>query len=101
MKRQLGPFCALLTEPGLVELMLNADGTVWADRMGSGMSPVGQMHRASAESFIGTVASVLRGTITRENPILECELPAGSEGPSIRKRTLRNAPEGDFCGRAG
>ncbi|MGR3715269.1 MAG: P-type conjugative transfer ATPase TrbB [Thermohalobaculum sp.] len=76
MKRQLGPFCALLAEPDLVELMLNADGTVWADRLGSGMSPVGQMHRASAESFIGTVASVLRGTITRENPILECELPA-------------------------
>lgn len=76
MKRQLGPFCALLAEPGLVELMLNADGTVWADRLGSGMTPVGQMHRASAESFIGTVASVLRGTVTRENPILECELPA-------------------------
>ena len=34
------------------------------------------MQPASAESFIGTVASTLRSTVTRENPILECELPA-------------------------
>jgi P-type conjugative transfer ATPase TrbB len=75
MKRQLGPFCALLSERGLVELMLNADGTVWADRPGQGISPVGTMPPASAESFIGTVASTLRGTVTRDSPILECELP--------------------------
>jgi type IV secretion system protein TrbB len=76
MKRQLGPFCALLSERGLVELMLNADGTVWADRLGQVMSPVGTMQPASAESFIGTVASTLRSTVTRDSPILECELPA-------------------------
>ena len=75
LKRQLGPFCPLLAEPDLVELMLNADGTVWAERLGHGMRPVGMMQAASAESFIGTIASTLRGTITRENPILECELP--------------------------
>jgi type IV secretion system protein TrbB len=74
MKRQLGQFW-FLTEPGLVELMLNADGTVWVDRLGQGMSPIGTMPSASAESFIGTVASTLRSTVTRENPILECELP--------------------------
>jgi len=76
LKRQLGPFCPLLAAPDLVELMLNADGTVWADHLGRAMQPVGTMHAASAESFIGTIASTLRGTITRENPVLECELPA-------------------------
>ena len=75
MQRQLGPFCALLAESRLVELMLNADGMVWADRLGEGMRPVGRMHAAAAESFIGTVAATLRSTVTRENPILECELP--------------------------
>ncbi len=75
LKRQLGPFCPLLAEPDLVELMLNADGTVWAERLGQGMHPAGAMPAASAESFIGTVAAILRGTVTRENPILECELP--------------------------
>ena len=76
MQRQLGPFCALLAEPRLVELMLNADGMIWADRLGDGMRLIGRMHSAAAESFIGTVASTLRSTVTRENPILECELPA-------------------------
>lgn len=75
LKRQLGPFCPLLAASDLVELMLNADGTVWAERLGRGMHPVGTMQTASAESFIGTVASTLRGTVTRDNPILECELP--------------------------
>jgi P-type conjugative transfer ATPase TrbB len=75
MKRQLGRFCEFLPEQGLVELMLNADGTVWTDRLGRGMAPVGMMPSAAAESFIGTVASTLRSTVTRENPILECELP--------------------------
>jgi hypothetical protein len=75
MKRQFGQFCEFLTEPGLVELMLNADGTVWADRLGIGMTRIGTMRRASAESFIGTVVSTLRSTVTRENPLLECALP--------------------------
>jgi len=75
LKRQLAPFCPLLAASDLVELMLNADGTVWAERLGQGMHPVGTMQTASAESFIGTVASTLRGTVTRENPILECKLP--------------------------
>lgn len=88
MKRQLGPFCGLLTEPGLVELMLNADGTVWADRLGQGMSPVGTMPAASAEAFIGTVASTLRSTVTRDNPILECQLPAESPFDGARFEAL-------------
>ena len=75
MRRQLGPLCALLEESDVVELMLNADGTVWADRLGQPMRPVGSMPAATAESLIATVASTLRSTITRENPILECELP--------------------------
>lgn len=56
--------------------MLNADGTVWAEYLGREMQPVGAMPAASAESFIGTIASTLRGTITCENPVLECALPA-------------------------
>lgn len=76
LKRQLGTgLCGLLQTPGVVELLLNADGRVWVDRLGSGMEPVGDMAASAAESFIGTVASTLKATVTRENPILECELP--------------------------
>ena len=75
LKRQLGQFCAYLSEPDVIELMLNPDGTVWTDRLGSGMAPVGTMEAAAAETFIGTVASTLRSAVTRESPVLECELP--------------------------
>ena len=76
LKRQLGSLCALLDEAGVFELMLNADGSMWVDRAGVGMSPVGTMSGGAAETFIGTVASTLRSSVTRENPILECTLPA-------------------------
>lgn len=75
MRRQLGPFCQMLGERDLIELMLNPDGKVWADHLGRGMSIVGTMGATTAESFIATVASTLRGTVTRDSPLLECELP--------------------------
>jgi type IV secretion system protein TrbB len=75
MRRQLGVYCPLLRERDVVELMLNADGQLWVDRLGHPMAPVGKIAAVTAESFIATVASLLRGTVTRENPILECELP--------------------------
>ncbi len=59
----------------VVELMLNSDGRVWVDRLGQEMKPVCTMAAATAESLIATVASTIHSTITRENPILECELP--------------------------
>ncbi len=88
MRRQLGSFCTVLAESGVVELMLNADGAVWVDRLGRGMSVVGRMQPASAESFIGTVASTLRSTVTRENPILECELPVEAPFDGARFEAL-------------
>lgn len=76
LRRQLGTVgCRILTEPGVFDLMLNPDGRLWEDRHGSGMACIGAMSASAAESFIGTVASILRATVTRENPILECELP--------------------------
>ncbi|MGH7097085.1 MAG: hypothetical protein ACREE4_05415 [Stellaceae bacterium] len=55
--------------------MLNTDGQVWVDRLGQAMRWVGTMRAETAEAFIATVASIFRTTVTRENPILECELP--------------------------
>jgi type IV secretion system protein TrbB len=76
MRQQLGPIvCAMLDDPEIIEVMLNPDGTLWADRLGSGMFPLGTMQATAAESFIATVASTLRTSITRDSPILECELP--------------------------
>jgi P-type conjugative transfer ATPase TrbB len=76
LRRELGEqLCAYLEIPDVIEIMLNPDGTLWVDRLGGKMEKVGRMSPIQAESIMGTVASVLRTTITRENPILECELP--------------------------
>jgi P-type conjugative transfer ATPase TrbB len=76
LRRELGPqICALLEEPDISEIMLNDDGTLWIDRLGGGMELVGHMSAMQAEALMGTVASTLRTTISREKPVLECELP--------------------------
>jgi type IV secretion system protein TrbB len=76
LRRELGPkICAYLEAPDIIEIMLNPDGTLWIDRLGGDMEQVGTMTAMQAEALMGTVASTLRTTISRENPVLECELP--------------------------
>jgi len=76
MRQQLGTVvCDRLDDPAVIEVMLNPDGTLWEDRLGKGMTPIGNMAPAAAESFISTVASTMRVSMTRDAPVLECELP--------------------------
>ena len=76
LQRQLGPMnCALMAAPDVVEILLNPDGSLWVDRLGRGMERAGTMVPHTAEALIGTVAGTLRTAVTRESPILECELP--------------------------
>jgi P-type conjugative transfer ATPase TrbB len=76
LRRELGPqICAFLERPDVIEIMLNPDGNLWIDRLGGAMEKVGRMSAMQAEALMGTVASTLRTTISRERPILECELP--------------------------
>jgi type IV secretion system protein VirB11 len=76
LRRELGPIvCGFLDDPEVIEVMLNPDGRLWVERLGQPMVPAGIMSATQAESLMATVAATLRTTITRENPILECELP--------------------------
>lgn len=76
LRRELGPeIVGFLSDPEVVEVMLNDDGHVWVERLGRPMERVSRMAASQAEMLMGTVASTLKTTITRENPILECELP--------------------------
>ncbi len=76
LRRELGPMiCGYLVDPDVIEIMLNPDGTLWIDRLGSDMEQVGTMSGIQAEALMGTVAASLRTIITRETPYLECELP--------------------------
>lgn len=74
--REMGPVIAsALQETGVVEIALNPDGKIWVEKLGSGFELRGELSAEQAESLMGTIASCLHTTVTRESPILEGELP--------------------------
>jgi P-type conjugative transfer ATPase TrbB len=103
LRRDFGlVFLAALGDPDTVEILLNADGTLWQEKLGESMRPIGSMSSTSAEAAIRTIAACLQTTITRDNPTIECELPldgsrfAGQIPPivtapvfAVRKRASR------------
>ena len=103
LRRDLGGvFLNALADPDTVEIMLNADGFLWQERLGEPMRLIGNMTASHAEAAIRTVAACLQTTITRDNPTIECEFPidgsrfAGQIPPvvttptfAVRKRASR------------
>lgn len=93
---------AALEDPEVVEVLLNPDGTLWLDRLGSGRAPTGvTIPPAVAERIIRLVAAHVRAEVHAGAPILSAELPETGErflgvlppvvrAPSfaIRKRAL-------------
>ena len=76
LRREFGrAFLDALEDPKTVEILLNADGRLWQERLGEDMHEIGTMAAAQAEGAMRTIANMLRTQITAENPILEGELP--------------------------
>jgi len=106
LSRNLGPvFINALHDPKTVELMLNADGTLWQERLGEPMRPIGNIAAQNAEAAIRTIAASMGRTVTEDSPILEGVLPidgsrfAGWLPPvvaapsfAVRKKPLRFSP---------
>src|SRR5574338_1510326 len=102
LERDMGPEClTALNDPKTVEIMLNADGKLWQERLGEPMKCIGSLRVAQAQAIIETVAGYHGKEVTRQKPILEGELPldgsrfAGQLPPvvpaptfAIRKRAL-------------
>jgi P-type conjugative transfer ATPase TrbB len=76
LERDMGPLLlAALHDPKTVELLLNADGRLWQERLGEPMRCFGMLRPAQGEAIIRTVASCLGKTVTATMPIVEGELP--------------------------
>jgi P-type conjugative transfer ATPase TrbB len=76
LERDMGPLLlAALNDPGTVEIMLNADGRLWQERLGEKMTCIGTLRVAQAEAIIKTVAGYHGKEVTRTKPTLEGELP--------------------------
>ena len=76
LERDMGPLLlAALHDPKTVEIMLNADGRLWQERLGEKMKCIGTLPTAKGTAIIKTVASCLNKTITATDPKVEGELP--------------------------
>ncbi|ADP72014.1 P-type conjugative transfer ATPase TrbB [Rhodomicrobium vannielii ATCC 17100] len=76
LERELGEqILGCLRDAEVIEIMLNPDGVLWVERTGHPMARLGEIPPHQAEAAMATIAALHKTTITRENPILECELP--------------------------
>ena len=81
LRTALGPAVGrLLDESEVVEVMLNPDGRVWVDRLGSGLSEAGfRLSPADGERIIRLVASHVGAEVHGERPRISAELPETGE----------------------
>ena len=76
LRRDMGAMIEnALADPKTVELMLNADGKLWQERLGEKMRCIGHVSSGRAEAIIKTVAGFHGKEITRYKPMIEGELP--------------------------
>lgn len=76
LRRELGDdVCGALDDPQVLDIILNSDGNLWMERLGQPLTIVSQLKPTQAEAILTTVAAVMKTSITRDTPIIECELP--------------------------
>ena len=81
LRSALGPaIAAALEDPQVVEVLLNADGALWVDRLAEGRVSTGlKLSREDAERIIRLVAAHLRLEVHSGAPIVSAELPETGE----------------------
>jgi type IV secretion system protein VirB11 len=75
LRTAVSPIARFLDDDAIVEIMLNADGRVWVERVGAGMSPVGTMSREDALRMLRLVATEMNVELSDRNPSLGGKLP--------------------------
>jgi type IV secretion system protein VirB11 len=81
LRTALGPqIAAWLEEPAVIEVMLNPDGRLWVDRLGSGLAATDLlMSAADGERIIRLVAHHVGAEVHARAPRVSAELPEGGE----------------------
>lgn len=75
LERDARDIVSALQDPDTVEIMVNADGRIWLEKLGQKIICIGNLQAAQAEAIIKTVAGYHGKEITRLNPIIEGEFP--------------------------
>jgi type IV secretion system protein TrbB len=81
LRTAFGPtIAAALSDPAVLEVMVNPDGKLWIDRAGSGRADTGMRVGATeAERIIRLVAAHVRRDVHGRAPIVSAELPDTGE----------------------
>lgn len=81
LRSALGPaIAAWLDDNGVAEVMLNADGRLWVDRLDSGMAVTDErLTPTQAERIIRLVAHHVGSEVHRASPRVSAELPESGE----------------------
>jgi len=75
LERDAKEILSALQDPETVEIMVNADGRIWQEKLGQKIQHIGNLQAAQAEAVIKTVAGFHGKEVTRSNPIIEGEFP--------------------------
>jgi type IV secretion system protein VirB11 len=77
LESALGPLMPFLQDERVVEILLNADGVVWVDRLGEGLLWTSvRMTPVHVERLLRLVASEMRLELNAQHPSLSAKLPA-------------------------
>jgi type IV secretion system protein VirB11 len=76
LRLAMNPIIEFLDDPSVIEIALNADGTVWAERIGAPMAATrARMTSADAFRMLQLVASAMNTEITAAKPSLAALVP--------------------------
>ena len=75
LERDAREILSALQDPETVEVMVNADGRIWQEKLGQKIQHIGNIQTAQVEAVIKTVAGFHGKEINRFNPIIEGEFP--------------------------
>ncbi|MBO2558936.1 conjugal transfer protein TrbB [Shewanella algae] len=87
-----GVIYSKLSDPNVIEIMLNPDGNVWVEEFGKPMSIVSQIDADRGQLILKAIAGFYGEILSQDNPILECELPGKGDHPADWSRFEGVAP---------
>jgi hypothetical protein len=90
---------AVLGDPATVEILLNADGTVWQERLGEPLRPIGTMPARRAEAVLRTLQPVFKRQSRATNR--RAESRSGCAISPVQRRHDRDAGGVCPCSQAG
>ena len=79
-------------DPQITEIMLNSDGTLFIETLGSSMQPEGSIEEVSAYTIVKTLASLSGVRLNAEHPILSGEIPYNGSRIEIQIPPVVRAP---------